>query len=60
MADKIYCNMMFCPLEKECARKGYLGKPYDPNLKHESFADSLTFDRVTGEWSCEDGITKEL
>lgn len=60
MADMIYCNMLFCPLEKECARKSFTGKPYDENLKHESFADSLTYDRAAGEWSCEDGIAKEL
>ena len=59
MENMIYCNVLLCPLEKECARKSYLGKSYDENIPLQSFATSLIYDKEVDDWSCEDGITKD-
>ena len=59
MDDVTYCSAIFCPLAEQCARKSFIGKPYDPLLIHNDFSKSLKFDKENDEWCCDDGIEVE-
>lgn len=59
MEEMIYCSELFCPLEKQCARKSYLGKPHDEDRKFKSYRETLVYHKEDDTWCCEDGINKD-
>lgn len=39
--DMSRCAALFCPLEHDCERKDYVGKPYDDRMSMADFSNLL-------------------